>query len=107
MRDAFRVGTENLKSTSGFSLFNTYNSWGLKIVKVPTMVFHFKYCADVSLSTTNYLILVDSASSVLCFAFAGNIGGISIIGNIQQQGLHVVFDSLTNHVGFKTGSFLA
>ena len=51
-------------------------------VKVPMMVFHFKAHDDVSLPARNYLILVDSASVVFCFAFARNIGGLSIIGNI-------------------------
>lgn len=108
MRDAFRAGTGNLKSAGGFSLFDTcYDLSGLKTVKVPTLVFHFKGRADVSLPATNYLILVDSASAVFCFAFAGNTGGLSIIGNIQQQGFRVVFDSMTNRVGFKTNSCIA
>jgi hypothetical protein len=42
MRDAFRVGTRNLKSAGGFSLFDTcYDLSGIKFVKVPTLVFHF------------------------------------------------------------------
>jgi len=107
MRDAFRAGTGNLKSAGGFSLFDTcYDLSGLKTVKVPTVVFHFQGRADVSLPATNYLIPVDS-SATFCFAFAGNTGGLSIIGNIQQQGYRVAFDSLTNRVGFKAGSCLA
>lgn len=107
MRDAFRVGTGNLKSAGGFSLFDTcYDLSGLKTVKVPTLVFHFQGGAHISLPATNYLIPVDS-SATFCFAFAGNTGGLSIIGNIQQQGYRVVFDSLANRVGFKAGSCLA
>ena len=108
MRDYFWVGTGSLKSASGFSLFDIcYDLSRFKIVKFLTMVFNFKGRDDVSLPARNYVILVDSASAVFCFAFAQNIGGLSIIGNIQQQGFRVVFDSLTNRVGFKPSSCLA
>ena len=43
--------------------------------------------------STNYIIPVDS-SAIFYFAFVGNTGGISIDGNIQQQGYYVVFDNL-------------
>uniref|UniRef100_A0A0D6R379 Peptidase A1 domain-containing protein n=1 Tax=Araucaria cunninghamii TaxID=56994 RepID=A0A0D6R379_ARACU len=104
MRDAFRAGTRKLKSAGEFSLFDTcYDLSGLSTVKVPTVVFHFQNGADVSLPANNYLIPVDS-SGIFCFAFAGNTGGLSIIGNIQQQGFRVVFDGQTNRVGFAAGS---
>ena len=104
MRDAFKAGTQHLKSSGGFSLFDTcYDLSGKKTVKVPTVVFHFKNSADVSLPANNYLIPVDS-SGVFCFAFAGNTGGLSIIGNIQQQGIRVVFDGQASRVGFSPGS---
>ncbi|KAB1227712.1 Protein ASPARTIC PROTEASE IN GUARD CELL 1 [Morella rubra] len=51
-------------------------------VKVPTVVLHFRG-AELSLPATNYLIPVDSDGS-FCFAFAGPMSGLSIIGNIQQ-----------------------
>jgi len=105
MRDAFMAGTGHLKSAGSFSLFDTcFDLSGLKTVKVPTVVFHFRG-ADVSLPANNYLILVDS-SQIYCFAFAGNTGGLSIIGNIQQQGFRVAFDSAANRIGFSPGSCL-
>ena len=52
VRDGFRAGTGNPKSIGGFSLFDThYDLSGLKIVKVPTVVFHFQCQADASLLT--------------------------------------------------------
>lgn len=99
LRNAFRVGASGLKLTDGFSLFDTcYDLSGKTEVKVPTVVLHFRG-ADVSLPATNYLIPVDS-SGTFCFAFAGTSSGLSIIGNIQQQGFRVVFDLGTNRVGF-------
>ncbi|CAM8899662.1 unnamed protein product [Rhodiola kirilowii] len=99
LRDAFRAGASRLKRTDGFSLFDTcYDLSGKTEVKVPTVVLHFRG-ADVSLPATNYLIPVDS-SGTFCFAFAGTSGGLSIIGNIQQQGFRVVYDLAGKRVGF-------
>uniref|UniRef100_A0A7N0T444 Peptidase A1 domain-containing protein n=1 Tax=Kalanchoe fedtschenkoi TaxID=63787 RepID=A0A7N0T444_KALFE len=99
LRDAFRAGASGLKRAGGFSLFDTcYDLSGKTEVKVPTVVLHFRG-ADVSLPATNYLIPVDS-SGTFCFAFAGTSGGLSIIGNIQQQGFRVVFDLSGKRVGF-------
>ncbi|GFQ00571.1 protein aspartic protease in guard cell 1 [Phtheirospermum japonicum] len=99
LRDAFRVGASNLKRTTEFSLFDTcFDLSGKTEVKVPTVVLHFGG-ADVSLPASNYLIPVDSDGK-FCFAFAGTMSGLSIIGNIQQQGFRVVFDLAGNRVGF-------
>ncbi|EYU40714.1 hypothetical protein ABFS82_14G134400 [Erythranthe guttata] len=99
LRDAFRIGASNLKRSSDFSLFDTcFDLSGKTEVKVPTVVLHFEG-ADVSLPASNYLIPVDSEGK-FCFAFAGTMSGLSIIGNIQQQGFRVVFDLAGNRVGF-------
>ncbi|KAG5141939.1 hypothetical protein JHK82_017634 [Glycine max] len=99
LRDAFRVGASHLKRAPEFSLFDTcYDLSGLSEVKVPTVVLHFRG-ADVSLPAANYLVPVDNSGS-FCFAFAGTMSGLSIIGNIQQQGFRVVFDLAGSRVGF-------
>ncbi|KAL0347728.1 UNVERIFIED_CONTAM: Aspartyl protease family protein 2 [Sesamum calycinum] len=99
LRDAFRAGATNLKRAPDFSLFDTcFDLSGKTEVKVPTVVLHFEG-ADVSLPASNYLIPVDSEGK-FCFAFAGTMSGLSIIGNIQQQGFRVVFDMANNRVGF-------
>ncbi|XP_030540914.1 aspartyl protease family protein 2 [Rhodamnia argentea] len=99
LRDAFRAGASNLKRGPDFSLFDTcYDLSGKTEVKVPTVVLHFRG-ADVSLPASNYLIPVDSKGT-FCFAFAGTMSGLSIIGNIQQQGFRVVFDLAGSRVGF-------
>ncbi|KAJ4728106.1 Aspartyl protease family protein [Melia azedarach] len=99
LRDAFRVGASSLKRAPDFSLFDTcFDLSGKTEVKVPTVVLHFRG-ADVSLPATNYLIPVDS-SGTFCFAFAGTMSGLSIIGNIQQQGFRVVYDLAASRVGF-------
>lgn len=99
LRDAFRAGASSLKSAAEFSLFDTcYDLSGKTTVKVPTVVLHFRN-ADVSLPASNYLIPVDG-SGRFCFAFAGTTSGLSIIGNIQQQGFRVVYDLAGSRVGF-------
>ncbi|XP_009775618.1 LOW QUALITY PROTEIN: aspartyl protease family protein 2-like [Nicotiana tabacum] len=99
LRDAFRIGAANLKRAPDFSLFDTcFDLSGKTEVKVPTVVLHFKG-ADVSLPASNYLIPVDS-DGTFCFAFAGTMSGLSIIGNIQQQGFRVVFDLAGSRLGF-------
>lgn len=99
LRDAFRAGASGLKAADEFSLFDTcYDLSGKTVVRVPTVVMHFRG-ADVSLPANNYLIPVDT-SGRFCFAFAGTLSGLSIIGNIQQQGFRVVFDVAGGRVGF-------
>ncbi|XP_050237614.1 aspartyl protease family protein 2-like [Mercurialis annua] len=99
LRDAFRSGASTLKKAPEFSLFDTcFDLSGKTEVKVPTVVLHYRG-ADVSLPASNYLIPVDSNGS-FCFAFAGTMSGLSIIGNIQQQGFRVVYDLAGSRVGF-------
>ncbi|KAG6471303.1 aspartyl protease family protein 2-like [Zingiber officinale] len=100
LRDAFKAGTTGLKaSPGGFSLFDTcYNLSGRTEVKVPTVVLHLAGGSAVSLPAENYLIPVDTGAT-FCFAFAGTDSGVSIIGNIQQQGYRVVFDREKSRVG--------
>ncbi|KAK6918140.1 Xylanase inhibitor, C-terminal [Dillenia turbinata] len=99
LRDAFRAGASDLKRAGDFSLFDTcYDMSGRSEVKVPTVVMHFG-SADVSLPASNYLIPVNNKGT-FCFAFAGTMSGLSIIGNIQQQGFRVVFDLADSRIGF-------
>ncbi|KAI4311434.1 hypothetical protein MLD38_036333 [Melastoma candidum] len=99
LRQAFRAGASDLTPAGEFSLFDTcYDLSGKTEVTVPTVVMHFKG-ADVLLPASNYLIPVDE-NGKFCFAFAGTSSGLSIIGNIQQQGFRVVFDLGGSRVGF-------
>ncbi|GLT76995.1 hypothetical protein SLA2020_486250 [Shorea laevis] len=99
MRDVFRTGASSLRRAPDFSLFDTcFDLSGKTEVKVPTVVLHFRG-ADVSLPATNYLIPVDN-SGTFCFAFAGTMSGLSIIGNIQQQGFRVIYDLAGSRIGF-------
>ncbi|XP_043698268.1 aspartyl protease family protein 2-like [Telopea speciosissima] len=99
LRDAFLAGAQ-LKRAPGFSMFDTcYDLSGKSVVKVPTVVIHFGGGANLALPAANYLIPVDT-NGTFCFAFAGTTSGLSIIGNIQQQGFRVVFDGAGSRIGF-------
>ncbi|KAL7233013.1 hypothetical protein ACSBR1_016793 [Camellia fascicularis] len=98
-RNAFLSGASYLKRAPASSPFDTcFDLSGKSQVRVPTVVLHFVR-ADVSLPAANYLIPVDSKGTS-CFAFAGTMSGLSIIGNIQQQGFRVVYDFPGSRVGF-------
>ncbi|XAR62957.1 Nepenthesin [Bertholletia excelsa] len=99
LRKAFLAGTSDLKRAPDFSLFDTcFDLSGKTEVKVPTVVLHFAG-ANMALPASNYLIPVDNDGS-FCFAFAGTMSGLSIIGNIQQQGFRIVYDLAGSRVGF-------
>jgi len=103
LRDAFVRGTQSLPRTSGVSLFDTcYDLRGRRVVKVPTVSVHLAGGAEVALPPENYLIPVDTRGT-FCLALAGTDGGVSIVGNIQQQGFRVVYD-ISGRVGFAPNS---
>ncbi|PHT80922.1 hypothetical protein T459_13937 [Capsicum annuum] len=80
VRDAFRLGTKDLKRAPDFSLFDTcFDLSGKAKVKVPTVVLHFAE-ADVAFPEANYMIPVNDEGRY-CFGFAGANNGLSIIGN--------------------------
>ncbi|CAD6269764.1 unnamed protein product [Miscanthus lutarioriparius] len=102
-RDAFRAAATDLGqvSTGGPShFFDTCYSVGGGRVKVPAVSMHFASGVEVRLPPKNYLIPVDSRGTV-CFVFAGTGDrSVSIIGNLQQQGIRIVYDIDGQRVGF-------
>ncbi|CAI9096259.1 OLC1v1032358C1 [Oldenlandia corymbosa var. corymbosa] len=102
LRDAFVKGTKGLPSTDGVALFDTcYNLGTRKSVEVPTVTFRFSNGKELSLPAKNYLIPVDS-SGTFCFAFAPTSSSLSIIGNVQQQGIRVTYDLKNSQIAFES-----
>ncbi|KAK1322530.1 Protein ASPARTIC PROTEASE IN GUARD CELL 1 [Acorus calamus] len=101
LRDAFKRGTKGLPAAEGVALFDTcYDLSGRESVEVPTVAFHFPGGKSLPLPAKNYLIPVNS-DGTFCFAFAPTgTGGLSIIGNVQQQGTRVSFDRANSLVSF-------
>jgi hypothetical protein len=98
------VSSINLQQVDG-------SSYGLDLCFVtdgsstsfPSVTFHFKG-ADFDVPKDNYLVSVgnDGGDLVLCFAMAANTsaGGISILGNIQQQNYQILYDNENNVLSF-------
>ncbi|KAL6847877.1 hypothetical protein ACP4OV_022005 [Aristida adscensionis] len=102
LRDAFVRGTGSLARTSGVSLFDTcYDLSDRTSVEVPAVALRFEGGGTLRLPAKNYLIPVDGAGTY-CLAFAPTNAAVSIIGNVQQQGTRVSFDTAKATVGFST-----
>ncbi|XP_078431286.1 eukaryotic aspartyl protease family protein [Wolffia australiana] len=100
LRNAFRAGTMNLLPAMGVALFDTcYNLALTNSVAVPAIALHFPGGKSLRLPAKNYLIPVDNMGT-FCLAFAPTSSGLSIIGNVQQQGTRVSFDLANSLVSF-------
>ncbi|CAL5012943.1 unnamed protein product [Urochloa decumbens] len=69
-------------------------------VTVPDFVFHFDGGANMTLPPENYM-LIASTTGYLCLAMAPSGAG-TIIGNYQQQNLHVLYDVANSLLSFVT-----
>ncbi|CAN1177840.1 Protein ASPARTIC PROTEASE IN GUARD CELL 2 [Linum perenne] len=100
-RDAFVAQTKDLpRSSSGVSIFDTcYDLNGFVTVRVPTVSFYFTEGPVLTLPAKNFLIPVDE-SGTFCLAFAASASRLSIIGNVQQQGIQISVDGANGFVGF-------
>ncbi|XP_010935575.1 protein ASPARTIC PROTEASE IN GUARD CELL 2 [Elaeis guineensis] len=100
LRDAFAEGAVGLPRGAGVSIFDTcYDLGGYESVRVPTVSFYFSGGTILTLPAQNLLIPVDE-SGTFCFAFAPSSSGMSILGNIQQEGIQITLDSANGFVGF-------
>ncbi|KAL2339353.1 hypothetical protein Fmac_007293 [Flemingia macrophylla] len=100
LRDAFVAQTTNLPRASGVSIFDTcYDLNGFVTVRVPTVSFYFSGGQILTLPARNFLIPADDAGT-FCFAFSPSPSALSIIGNIQQEGIQISVDGANGFVGF-------
>lgn len=99
-RDAFVAQTASLPRAQGVSIFDTcYNLNGFVTVRVPTVSFFLSGGPILTLPARNFLIPVDETGT-FCFAFAPSPTGLSIIGNVQQEGIQISVDGSNGFVGF-------
>ncbi|WCJ37713.1 Eukaryotic aspartyl protease family protein [Euphorbia peplus] len=95
---AFDLVKEEFKSQMGLTVDNS-GSTGLELcfklpatsteIDVPKLVLHFEG-ADLELPAENYII-ADSSMGIACLAMASS-SGMSILGNVQQQNMLVLYD---------------
>ncbi|XP_058090254.1 protein ASPARTIC PROTEASE IN GUARD CELL 2-like [Magnolia sinica] len=99
-RDTFAAATASLPRASSVSIFDTcYDLSGFETVRVPTVSFYFSGGPILTLPARNFLIPVDELGT-FCFAFAASSTDLSIIGNIQQEGIQISVDAANGFVGF-------
>ncbi|XP_040997906.1 protein ASPARTIC PROTEASE IN GUARD CELL 2-like [Juglans microcarpa x Juglans regia] len=99
-REAYIDQTRNLPRATGVPIFDTcYDLSGFVSVRVPTVSFYFSGGPILTLPAKNILIPVNEGGT-FCFAFAPSSSGLSIIGNIQQEGIQITFDGANGFVGF-------
>ncbi|XP_015064380.1 protein ASPARTIC PROTEASE IN GUARD CELL 2 [Solanum pennellii] len=99
-RDAFVAQTSSLPRAPAMSIFDTcYDLNGFVTVRVPTISFFLMGGPILTLPARNFLIPVDTKGT-FCFAFAPSPSRLSIIGNIQQEGIQISIDGANGFVGF-------
>ncbi|CAN4080912.1 unnamed protein product [Withania somnifera] len=99
-RDAFLAATASLPRAPAVSIFDTcYDLDGFVMVRVPTVSFFLWGGQILTLPARNFLIPVNDKGT-FCFAFASSPSRLSIIGNIQQEGIQISFDGANGFVGF-------
>uniref|UniRef100_A0A0E0JNC6 Peptidase A1 domain-containing protein n=1 Tax=Oryza punctata TaxID=4537 RepID=A0A0E0JNC6_ORYPU len=108
LRDAFdaRAHAAGMRKLAGeYSVFDAcYDLRGRPAASAPPIVLHFAGGADMALPPENYFLPMDGgrrrASSYRCLGFEAADDGLSVIGNVQQQGFRVVFDVEKERIGF-------
>jgi hypothetical protein len=105
LRDAFdaRAVAGGMRRLSGdISVFDAcYDMRGVAMASVPQIVLHFAGGADMALPPENYFIPEDTGNRTYhCLALEATDDGLSVLGNVQQQGFRVVFDVEKERVGF-------
>lgn len=99
VRDAFRNKTRELPAAGDYALFDTcYDLSLMPEARIPTVEFEFGGGKRVALAARNTVIPVDGAGK-FCLALAGS-EKLSIIGNVQQQGMRVTYDLANNFIAF-------
>ncbi|CAM0943158.1 unnamed protein product [Alopecurus aequalis] len=96
----------NASDTSGLLCFSTAQGTDPKKVPVPKLVLHLEG-ADWDIPRENYVLDVedDGTGAGLCVVIlsAGDLG-LTILGNFQQQNMHIVYDLEANKMVFAPAS---
>ncbi|RAL38281.1 hypothetical protein DM860_002259 [Cuscuta australis] len=102
-RRDFLNASANLRTAADPNhIFDTcYDFSNEESVQVPTVSFHFTDAGNMlELPAENYLVPMD-ASGTFCLALFPTSSSISIIGNVQQQGMRVTYDLHNSLIRFK------
>uniref|UniRef100_A0A0D9V513 Peptidase A1 domain-containing protein n=1 Tax=Leersia perrieri TaxID=77586 RepID=A0A0D9V513_9ORYZ len=110
LRDAFdaRAAAAGMRKLEReYSVFDScYDLRGRPAASAPPIVLHFAGGADMALPPENYFLPIDGGrqqrrrTAYHCLGFEAADNGLSVIGNVQQQGFRVVFDVEKERIGF-------
>ncbi|XP_030972976.1 protein ASPARTIC PROTEASE IN GUARD CELL 2-like [Quercus lobata] len=90
LRDAFVAKTTNVPRLARVEMFYTcYNLSGF-VYRIPIISFYFSSGTVVNIPPNYFLIVLDGGIS--CLAFTSSSSDLSIIGNIQQEQIHITID---------------
>ncbi|CAK9317555.1 unnamed protein product [Citrullus colocynthis] len=101
LKSAFQKGMAKYPKAPELSILDTcYDLSKYNIVEIPKLSFLFKGGTELDLDSTG--ILYGAATRQVCLAFAGNQdpSTVTIIGNVQQKTLQVVYDVGGGKIGF-------
>ncbi|KAK4275418.1 hypothetical protein QN277_018504 [Acacia crassicarpa] len=104
LRDAFRKGMSKYPKAAPVSILDTcYDLSKYKIVAVPKVTLSFAGGVNVELDARGILYVVRETQ--VCLAFSPNRDSsiATIIGNVQQKTLEIVYDVGAGKVGFRPG----
>ncbi|CAN6172962.1 unnamed protein product [Urochloa humidicola] len=79
----------NSSETGGYLCFSAASATEARKVPVPRLVFHLEG-ADMDLPRENYMPVVDG--KLLCLVVSSTEDDQTLIGNFQQQNMHIVYD---------------
>ena len=98
LRDAFVAKTTNVHRLPGVEMFDTCYNLSWFVYHVPIISFYYLSGTVLNIPPKNFLIVADGGIS--CLAFASSSSDLSIIGNVQQEQIHITIDMASISVGF-------
>ncbi|MCO5612557.1 hypothetical protein L7F22_066825 [Adiantum nelumboides] len=108
LRDAFRraAAARGYRAIiAGYSIFDTcYLRTSSSRGPFPSIELHFQGGSTISLPPQNSMYVIDDESlpfALVCLAFASaGTSDFSILGNVQQEGFLITFDTEASRIGF-------
>uniref|UniRef100_A0A6V7QS81 Peptidase A1 domain-containing protein n=1 Tax=Ananas comosus var. bracteatus TaxID=296719 RepID=A0A6V7QS81_ANACO len=107
LRDEFRRWMTRYRMRPPYAIFDTcYNFTGLNTTVIPIVTLEFSNGVAIDLPFYGIMYFIDPSMSQACLAFAATseAGEFSIIGNVQQRSMEVVYDLERSMIGFSQDS---
>ncbi|XP_058113074.1 aspartyl protease family protein At5g10770-like [Magnolia sinica] len=103
LQEGFVKGMGKYTRAPPYSILDTCYNGTATSLSVPEVRLIFEGGAELKLAARN--VMYEVSDNVSCLAFASNedAGGISIIGNTQQQTFRIVYDVSHRRIGFAGG----